>query len=116
MVDDNVRQNIKWYDVKDKSKRNVRLANDIENKVNALKMKRYLRGTMGANLSDICIRLDDYIQLVNKFLEVNPEDKKTMGDILVEIRVCLEEIKYNCSHVIKTLDKVADYCYEGSRK
>jgi len=116
MVDDTVRQNTNWYDIKDKIERNVRLANDIENMVNALKVKRYPRGTMGANLSDICINLEDYVQLINKFLKANPERKKTIGDILVEIRGCLEEIKWHSNHVIKTLDKVADYCYEESQK
>ena len=71
---------------------------------------------MGADLSDICIDLGKYVQPINQFLEANIDDKKAMGEILVDIRVCLDEIKWHYGDVKKALERVIDYCYEDGKK
>lgn len=114
MADNNVQT--KWYEIEDKIQRNLKLAHDIEEKTKELGMKHLTPGTMGVNLSDICIDLEEYIQLVNQFLEVNIEDKRAIGKILVEIRICLDAIKWHHNHVKRTLERVIDYCYEEAKE
>ncbi len=116
MSDESVPKNTKWYDLEDKIERNVRLAHDIGDKVKELGMKRAPIGAMGANLSDLCIDLDDYVKLINQFLEVDIDDKEAIRDILVGIDVCLDHIRWQCTDVKKPLDRVIDYCYEDSKE
>ncbi|MFA5317066.1 MAG: hypothetical protein WC369_06575 [Dehalococcoidales bacterium] len=116
MAKDKAQETTNWYELKDKIQRNLKLAHDVEEKTKKLGMKRLPPGAMGANLSDICIDLEDYVQLINQFLEANIEDKRAIGEILIEMRVCLNEIKWHYSQVKRTLERVIDYCYDEHNK
>lgn len=115
MVDGDVQKNIKWYDLEDKTERNVKLANEIADKIKALDMKRPPIGTMRATLADLCINLEDDVRLINQFLKVNAEDKRTIGRLLVEMRTCLDDVRWHYNHVKKILERVIEYCYEPSK-
>jgi hypothetical protein len=116
MADNKAQDTTKWYELEGKIEKNVKLANDIGEKVKALGLRKPTVGIMGATLSDLCINLEEYIRLINQFLEANTEDRQKIGEILVEMRVCLDDVRWHCSHVKKALERVIDYCYDEDKK
>jgi len=94
----------------DRVKRNVKLANDIDDKIAALGMRR--PPGMGAHLSDICIALEESNELINEFLSTDPKDLEKIGETLIAIQVhIIEHINYHIKHVKRPLERVINYCY-----
>lgn len=96
---------------KNRIKRNVKLANEIENKVEALEMRRPPYG-IGAHLSDIVIALEEFNELVNEFLSTDVKDHETLGWVLTGVKTEAEHIYYHIKHMKKPLERMIEFCYE----
>ena len=97
----------------DKSERNVKLANEIDNKVILLGMKRY--AGIGAHLSDIAIALEEFNELLDQFLSTDVKDHEAIGDVLTGINVhVVEHINYHIKHMKRPLGRIIEFCYEDT--
>ena len=95
--------------IEDILKENVRVANDIIQKLNNLGLKRFNCGYIGADLSDIYIEKYVYQGLINKFLTVSLHDPEAIGSVLIKINISLQHINYHRKSVIKVLEKIIDH-------
>ncbi|MFC1915420.1 hypothetical protein ACFLW4_01835 [Chloroflexota bacterium] len=97
----------------DRSKRNVKLANDIDGKITSLGMKR--NPGIGAHLSDIAITLEEFNELLEEFLAADVKDHEAIGDVLIGINVhVLEHIYYHIKHLKRPLERIIEFCYEDT--
>ena len=96
----------------DRVKRNVKLADDIGNKVTSL---GFNRGYMGADLSDIYIEREKYQELIDKFLTTDIKDPEAIGSILIGVRTSLQHTIYHFRSVRGPLQRLLDYCYKDDK-
>jgi hypothetical protein len=97
-----------------KIQRNVKLAEDIGNKIVSLGMKHYPSG-IGADLSDIYLAMEDYKAFVDKLLKLDINDPKIIGNTLVEIQVELNHINWHIKESKSPLQRAINYCFEQSK-
>lgn len=98
----------------DRTKRNVKLANDIDSKITSLKMKRH--PGIGAHLSDIAIALEEFNELLDEFLLTDVKDHEAIGGVLISINVqVLEHISYHIKHLKRPLERIIDFCYVDTK-
>lgn len=98
----------------DRIRRNVKLADEIEDKVEALGMRRPPSG-IGAHFSDIAIALEEFNELLNEFLSTDIKDRKTLGSVLTGIEVeVVEHISYHIKYLKRPLGRIIEFCYEDT--
>lgn len=90
------------------------MASNIQNKVDALGMKR--PPSLGADLSDLLYEHRHYRSLLANFLKTNTEDVERMGDILVGMRVWLDHMAWEAGRAIRRMNRVAEFCFEKTEE
>ena len=93
-------------------KKNVKMAVDIQNKIEDLGMNNPPSG-IGVNLADIYFTLESFRKLIDKLIGTDAQDKDAMEHVLIEIRIkVLDHINYHTKHVKRPLERVIGYCDE----
>jgi hypothetical protein len=91
-------------------KRNLRLADDITNKIKSTGIKR-AGSTLGKHMAAISMALEHYSGYVDQFLDIDNTDLLEIGYCLFKIRASLEYIHYHIMKVKGTLERVINHCY-----
>ena len=94
----------------DRIKRNTELAANITSKVDALGMRRPPAG-IGADLSDVYFTLEEYKELLDRFLATDAKDHKAMGFVLTAIQIeVLNHIGWHLRSARRPLERVIQFC------
>jgi hypothetical protein len=101
--------------MQERSRRSVKLANEISSKVEQLGMSRpRVVNSMGANLSCLYGELERCTRLIDQFLAADTSNLRVVGEILVDMKVSLMHMTWCIQGVRRALERVIDYCYAKS--
>lgn len=95
-----------------KAQRNVVLANKLYKKAKTLGMRN--PHTFSANLADIYFNFVDYSEQISSFLASDIEDKESIGGILVDIKITLEDARWQFGQARRSLERIINRCYRDS--
>src|SRR4030042_5710325 len=96
------------------AQRIVRLADKLYKKAKMLGMRN--PHTFSANLADIYGNCVDYEKYIKSFLTADVKDKESLGGILVDIKITLEDARWQWGQARRSVERVIDRCYRDSDK
>jgi hypothetical protein len=97
-----------------RAQENVALADKLYKKAKKLGMRN--PHTFSANLADIYFNFVDYSEQISSFLASDIEAKESIGGILVDIKITLEDARWQWGQARRSVERVIDRCYRNSDK
>jgi hypothetical protein len=88
----------------DKRQKNVQLAHKLYDKAKKLGMRN--PHTFSANMADIYFNCVDFKEHINTFLKAKSEDKETISQALVDIRITLEDAHWQWNQAKRSFERI----------
>jgi hypothetical protein len=65
-------------------------------------------GRLGVDLGDLYAGVERYKALIDRFLQMSPQDREQLGDVLADLSVELRHIDYHAKSSVGDVDALAE--------